>query len=92
MVFASAPLISLILFAALPVGAASLTLRFFFFIAWIMVFIMVVFPVPGPPVITITEFVKVHSTACLWASARVMPVSASTSFIILSVSSLFSGK
>ena len=52
MVLASNPQTSLILFAALPVGAANITLLCSIFIALIIVFIIVVFPVPGPPVIT----------------------------------------
>ena len=54
MVRASRPVASLILRAALPVGAASITL--WPMRSWIAMIdlMMVVFPVPGPPVMTMT--------------------------------------
>ena len=53
---ASFPVVSVILFAALPVGAAKIT--FFPLSSYISIifFIIVVFPVPGPPVIIVTLF------------------------------------
>ena len=55
-VWASIPQVSLILLAALPVGAASLISSPSIWKYRIMVFIVVVFPVPGPPVITTRPF------------------------------------
>ena len=73
MVLASRPVASLILRAALPVGAASITLwprR-----SWIAMIdlIMVVFPVPGPPVMTITFLSTESLTARACCSERARP-------------------
>ena len=50
-VLASLPVDSVILFAALPVGAPRSTLIPLFSYMWMIAFIIVVLPVPGPPVI-----------------------------------------
>ena len=55
--------LSLILFAALPVGASSIVLNPSFSAISIMHFITVVFPVPGPPVIIDTPEVTAVFTA-----------------------------
>ncbi len=52
--------VSLILLAALPVGAVKITSFLFFSNTLIIEFIVVVFPVPGPPVI-ITNPLSTHS-------------------------------
>ena len=78
MVLASNPQTSLILFAALPVGAANITLLCSIFIALIIVFIIVVFPVPGPPVITKAAVWKARLTASLWFSLSSILSSLST--------------
>ena len=54
MVLASMPVASLIRLAALPVGAASRTRSPAFFSAAMMPCVVVVLPVPGPPVSTMT--------------------------------------
>ena len=53
-VFASSPVVSVILLAALPVGAHRTTFNPSCLYNSITVLIMVVLPVPGPPVITQT--------------------------------------
>jgi hypothetical protein len=53
---ASYPDVSVILFAALPVGAAMAVENPLCLKILIIVLIMVVFPVPGPPVMTETPF------------------------------------
>ena len=55
-VLASSPVVSVIFFAALPVGAQSTTFFSSLLYNSIMLLIIVVFPVPGPPVITQTLF------------------------------------
>ena len=62
-VFASLPDVSLILLAALPVGAANITSFLLFSNIFIIVFIVVVLPVPGPPVIITTPFSIASFTA-----------------------------
>ena len=78
----------MILFAALPVGAArSVTLS----IAskyLIMKLIMVVFPVPGPPVITATPEVSAFTTALNCCCSSLIPVSSSISFMVFVISSI----
>ena len=59
----SSPVVSVILLAALPVGAANTTLFLFFLNIFIIVLIVVVLPVPGPPVRTMTPFSKAALTA-----------------------------
>ena len=70
-VFASDPVASSILFAALPVGAQSATFfRKFLKIAMIH-FIIVVLPTPGPPVIIATPFSIALLIASFWLSWNV---------------------
>ena len=71
MVFASAPVASLIRFAALPVGAANRKSLPSFSKYRKMVRMVVVFPVPGPPVMSTTPFVTASFTAlrCSWSSS-----------------------
>ena len=54
MVFACTPVVSVNRFAALPVGAANKTDACRSFRSWMMDPVMVLFPVPGPPVRTLT--------------------------------------
>src|SRR6266446_10739977 len=74
MVFASKPVVSVSRFAALPVGAHSrhftpLALRISR-----MEFTSVVFPTPGPPVITTIRFARTVFSASRWLGASVLPV------------------
>ena len=62
-VFASSPVVSVILFAALPVGAQSTTFLLCALYKSNIHFIIVVFPVPGPPVIMHTLFSFICSIA-----------------------------
>ena len=68
---AGIPVLSSSLFAALPVGAQRTTLFSIAFAISTTDFMIVVFPVPGPPVITVTLFLKTSSTAdfCLTSSS-----------------------
>ncbi len=61
--FASLLEVSLILFAALPVGAAKVTLLPLFSNMSIIALIVVVLPVPGPPVIINTPLLTDSLTA-----------------------------
>ena len=63
MVLASIPVASLILFDARPVGAARSTFMPEERSAPMMAFVVVVFPVPGPPVSTITFDFRANLTA-----------------------------
>ncbi len=63
MVFASRPVVSAILFAARPVGAARATRNPSASKTLSIVLTVVVFPVPGPPVRTTTELLTAFSTA-----------------------------
>ena len=69
-VFASLWVASVIRFAALPVGAAITTLKLLSSNMSIIQFIMVVFPVPGPPVIISTPCWKAPLIASFWLSAK----------------------
>ena len=84
-VFASLLEVSLILFAALPVGAQSTTFWSLFSNIFIMVFIVVVFPVPGPPVIMVTSLFIASFTASIWFLAKLILSSFSTIFISSSI-------
>ena len=77
-VFASWPVASVIRFAARPVGAARLTSNPSDSNSWIIALIVVVFPVPGPPVIIDTPLFCVATTACLWRSSKWIPDISST--------------
>ena len=74
MVLASYPVISLIRFAALPVGAARKMSRPSSSKYLIILLIVVVLPVPGPPVITKSPFLTASETASFWCSSSSMPV------------------
>ena len=65
MVLASIPVASLMRLAARPVGAASRTRSPAFFNAAMMPCVVVVLPVPGPPVSTMT----LEVTACRIAAS-----------------------
>ena len=69
-VFASLPVDSVILLAALPVGAAKRTFIPLFSYISIIHLIIVVFPVPGPPVIISIPFSKAPNIASFWESAN----------------------
>ena len=64
MVFASMPVASDIRFAALPVGAAKIITHPACLYAEIIPNVVVVLPVPGPPVNTITLDEMAVFTAC----------------------------
>src|SRR5665647_3744316 len=72
MVFASWPVASLIRFAALPVGAASNNLTPILTKIFRMALTMVVFPVPGPPVMIKTLSVTARLTASICLDAKVV--------------------
>ena len=72
-VWALWPVASSILLAALPVGAARVTSIPSASESWIMAFIIVVLPVPGPPVITSTPLLIASIIACLCSCAKVIP-------------------
>ena len=78
MVRASMPVDSESLLAALPVGAQRVMRRLFARRIVRMLFTSVVFPTPGPPVITITLTERARSTALRWDSDSVRPVFVST--------------
>ena len=69
MVLAGFPVASAIRLAARPVGAARLMRLVSFSKRLIMALMMVVLPVPGPPVSTMTLFLAAMRTASAWASA-----------------------
>ena len=71
MVLASQPVASLILLAALPVGAASKILSFNCWKILNIALMRVVFPVPGPPVIikTFERAANRIASFCLCASS-----------------------
>ena len=74
MVFASMPVVSVSRFAARPVGAHS---RHFTPLTRKIIrieFTSVVFPTPGPPVITTIRFPRTVFSAARWLGARVLPV------------------
>ena len=71
-VFASRPVDSVILLAALPVGAAKRTFIPLFSYISIIHLIIVVFPVPGPPVIISIPFSKAPIIASFWESANLI--------------------
>ena len=85
-VFASLFEVSLILFAARPVGAAKTTFWSLFSNTLIIVLIVVVFPVPGPAVIITTPFSIASLTAITWFCASLIPSSLSINFISWSTS------
>src|SRR5512136_1887363 len=58
--------------AALPVGAANMILALMADKIFRMALMMVVLPVPGPPVITMTLFSAARWTASICLSASVM--------------------
>ena len=72
-VFASIPDVSARRFAARPVGAQSAMRTPFARRIVRIAFTIVVFPTPGPPVITITLEVSAEATAVHWLSASVSP-------------------
>ena len=71
MVLASLPVTSDNLLAALPVGEANTTLLLSLSAICIMLFTMVVLPVPGPPVMTITllPIALLIASVCLSANS-----------------------
>ena len=71
-VCASTPHVSVIRFAALPVGAASRISSLSISKYFIMALIVVVFPVPGPPVITISPLSAANATARFCISSSIM--------------------
>ena len=75
----------MILFAARPVGAAIAVFRPLSSRMLMMVLMMVVLPVPGPPVMTLTPIFKELTTACFWLSERKIPVDCSVRRIRLSI-------
>ena len=62
-VLACMPVVSVNRLAALPVGAAKRIRYSLIFNAWIIPTVVVVFPVPGPPVIIVILFCKAHLIA-----------------------------
>ena len=72
MVLASLPVSSVILLAALPVGAASATSSPLFSIRVIMPLTVVVLPVPGPPVKIRSPLLTAISIASLCFSSKVI--------------------
>ncbi|VIG04902.1 Uncharacterised protein [Clostridioides difficile] len=85
-VFASLLEVSLILFAALPVGAAKVTLLPLFSNMSIIALIVVVLPVPGPPVIINTPLLTDSLTAKICFSANLIFLFSSKTLISLSIS------
>ena len=88
-VLASSPVVSDILFAALPVGAHKTILYFFCLYISIILLIIVVFPVPGPPVIIVTllSFIALIASFCF--SDNNISVLSSTSFNSFSIFDTF---
>ncbi len=84
MVFASTPLVSVMRFAARPVGAASNTFAPADWKTLIMAFKIVVFPVPGPPVSTIIFDRTAVFTALSCSSANSIFILASTASMLFS--------
>lgn len=84
MVLASRPVVSVMRFAARPVGAQRS--RFTRLAARIrrIAFTSVVLPTPGPPVITMTLDTRAVRVAFFWLSAKARPVFPSTQGIALS--------
>ena len=82
-VLASSPVVSVILLAALPVGAHKTAFFLCFLYNSIIVFIIVVFPVPGPPVIIHTLLLFTASIASFCFSDKNIFVFFSISFISL---------
>ena len=80
-VFASFPVVSVILLAALPVGAHNTYFLSKFSNISIIHFIIVVFPVPGPPVITVMLLFKDTEIASFCSSDNSMLLSLLTSSI-----------
>ena len=78
------PVASVMRFAARPVGAASTTSISSFFRIRKMVLMVVVFPVPGPPVMISTPQLNASATA-----ASTTPVSFSTLAISVAIDSIF---
>ena len=72
-VFASSPVTCERRFAARPVGAARATLSFISSSIFIMVFTVVVFPVPGPPVSTMQPVETAVITAFFCSAASSVP-------------------
>ena len=85
-VFASLLEVSLILFAALPVGAAKVTLLPLFSNISMIALMVVVLPVPGPPVIINTPLLTDSLTAKICFSANLIFLSSSKTLISLSIS------
>ena len=84
-VLASLPVSSVILFAALPVGAASATSSPLFSIRVIIPFTVVVLPVPGPPVNISKPLLTAISIACLCFSSKTISFAFSKVSISLGV-------
>ena len=80
-VCASYPVVSVILFAARPVGAASAISIPSLSKKWIIALMVVVFPVPGPPVSTIIPFLAASMTAFCCISSNCIPVFFSISWM-----------
>ncbi|CAO3429353.1 hypothetical protein [Azospirillum doebereinerae] len=85
-VLASMPVASVIRLAARPVGAASRTLTDFTVRIFRIDFTRVVFPTPGPPVITMTLDANAIRTASFWLAANATPSLPSTQVMALSAS------
>ena len=83
---ASNPVVSLILFAARPVGAARKMSMPSISKYRMIVLIVVVLPVPGPPVMTKRPFRTASFTACTWCSSNCIPVCFSMLWIRCSIS------
>src|SRR5882724_11557150 len=78
MVLASSPVVSVRRFAARPVGAQSNTSIFLAWRIWRILVTLVVFPTPGPPVITVTLLPKAIATASCCEGESVRAVFCST--------------
>ncbi|EJX03134.1 hypothetical protein EVA_08760 [gut metagenome] len=85
MVLASIPVASLIRLAARPVGAASRIRSPMCFKAAMIPWVVVVLPVPGPPVSTITFERMASSMACSCTSSYSIPVSLDKTFTSISL-------
>ena len=85
-VFASKPVVSVSLFAALPVGAHSMHFTPLARRIIRIEFTSVVFPTPGPPVTTTTRFERTVFRASRWLGASALPVRRSHQAIALSKS------
>src|SRR5258707_14965928 len=86
MVLASRPVASLNRLAARPVGAQAATDTDFAATMVRMDLVSVVFPTPGPPVITMILLANATATACRWLAASFTPSLPSTQGMALSAS------